>query len=83
MSDCGLCNLVPEEILYEDDICAVVICYSCNVPMVVLKRHDSTASLEEEQHMRAVLHWLRSKEEQYIDDQMRSIPEHKHMHLRG
>jgi len=48
MPDCGLCNLVPEEILYEDDICAVVICYSCNVPMVVLKRHDSTASLEEE-----------------------------------
>ena len=83
MTNCALCRLIPEEVLYEDDVCSVVTCYTCKVPMTVLKRHDPNGTPHEVNHMKAVLEFLKTREEQYIDEQMRSIPEHKHMHLRG
>ena len=83
MPDCGLCHLVPEDMMYQDDICAIVKCKSCDVPMVVLKRHDPNGTEAEVEHMKRVLICFRRKGTQYIDEQMRSIPEHKHIHLRG
>lgn len=81
MAECPLCAREPKApVHYEDDRIWVTECLTCRVPMGVLKRHTSHPKLEE------ALHLARKIEELFpgrrLDDRMRSIPEHYHMHAR-
>lgn len=70
---------------YEDDLCWVAECEQCWVPMVVWKAHDPNPSEEVrvELHRRLVEITLREYTfDCYVDDRMRTIPDHYHAHAR-
>ena len=87
MSDgCELCDAARlTHWFYEDDVCWVAECESCNVPMVVWKRHDPEPpdEVRAELHARlaavVVEHYL---DEHFVDDRLRTIPTHYHAHAR-
>jgi len=70
---------------FEDDVCWVAECESCSVPMVVWKMHDPNPSSEVTAMM---LDRLRVVADEYgpdnywIDDTLRTIPDHYHAHAR-
>ena len=81
---CELCNLyeyreIRTRFHYEDDVCIIVDCEVCDVPMAVLKRHTTTPTEEERAHIAAR---LQSLGDGRLDDDMRNIPDHYHCHLR-
>ena len=83
---CELCDAARlTEWFYEDDVCWVAECESCDVPMVVWKRHDPEPSddVRAELHARlaavVVEHYL---DEHVVDDRLRTIPTHYHAHAR-
>ncbi|MDA8277168.1 MAG: hypothetical protein M0Z45_03075 [Actinomycetota bacterium] len=85
--DCELCSeerLTPW--LYEDKHFFVAICISCDLPMVVLRDHRIDLSDNESSAMKEIL--TKSAVEYFdntpffVDDVMRQIPNHKHMHAR-
>ncbi|MEW6662994.1 MAG: hypothetical protein ACOY9Y_11985 [Bacillota bacterium] len=65
---------------YEDDLCWIADCKICRVPMAVLKRHTPHPTPEEREHMIAKLRKLFGSG--YVDEKMRKIPDHYHIHLR-
>jgi hypothetical protein len=83
---CELCEAVPfTEWYHSDDLCWIADCDSCGVPMVVWRTHDPAPSPE----VRAVLLerltavvTARSDQPFWIDDTLRSIPDHYHAHAR-
>ncbi len=83
---CELCEAARfTEWYYEDDLCWVAECEACFVPMVVWKRHDPNPPEE----IRVVLFGCLSDvadrvlaREYWIDDRLRSIPDHYHAHAR-
>ena len=69
---------------YEDDECWIAECEACDVPMVVWKQHDPKPPDD----VKAMLHERlaavvdRLGFEYYVDDNLRSIPDHYHAHAR-
>lgn len=88
---CELCEAAPlTEWFHADDECWVAECESCSVPMVVWRRHDPAPSDDVKARL-----WARLDEviatlnaardeplEHYVDDHLRSIPDHYHAHAR-
>ena len=70
---------------YEDDVCWIAECELCAVPMVVWRQHDANPDDTVKSRLWDV---LRSSSPSttasmhYIDDNMRSIPDHYHAHAR-
>lgn len=85
-NDCDLCEearITPW--YYEDDDCWVAECEACDVPMIVWRRHDPNPPDD----VKAMLHERLStvvtanfEFEFYVDDNLRSIPNHYHAHAR-
>jgi hypothetical protein len=83
---CELCEATPfTEWFHSDDLCWIAECDACAVPMVVWRVHDPHPSEE----IRALLHArlaaaveARSDDPYWIDENMRSIPDHYHAHAR-
>lgn len=83
MNRCPLCNIpLTQYSLHDDDICRVVICRTCKVPMAVLNRHSDTPTSEEMIHIRSVMDKLGKRFKGILDDSMNTIPSHYHIHLR-
>ena len=85
----GSCELCSEdrmtEWFYEDDDCWVAECESCSVPMVVWRNHHNAPSDETKALLHARLDLVVAEHfdaEHYIDDNLRSIPDHYHAHAR-
>ncbi len=85
-ADCELCEATPfTEWFHSDDLCWIAECDSCGVPMVVWREHDPEppadvkASLHE--RLSAVMD-ARGAGPFWIDDRLRSIPDHYHAHAR-
>jgi hypothetical protein len=85
-SNCELCEAVTMTTWwFDDDVCWVAECESCGVPMVVWKRHDPSPCAELKAEM---LDRLRVVADQHgpsnywIDDTLRTIPDHYHAHAR-
>lgn len=85
-ADCELCLAQPFTPWYHDDeLCWIAECDSCSVPMVVWRLHGAVPpdDVREELHrrLRAVAAGL-SDAPIWIDDRLRSIPDHYHAHAR-
>lgn len=86
----GGCELCLEERitpwLYEDDKFFVAMCVSCDLPMVVLRDHRVELTPQEIDSMRAALvnaaKGYFGDVPFFVDELMRQIPDHKHMHAR-
>jgi hypothetical protein len=84
--DCELCAATPfTEWYHSDDLCWIADCDSCGVPMVVWRVHHPAPADD----VRAILHErlsrvvaARSDDPFWIDDTLRSIPDHYHAHAR-
>lgn len=84
--NCELCEATPfTEWFHNDELCWIAECDSCGVPMVVWRSHDPSPLPE----VRAVLHERLttvveslSSAPFWIDDRLRSIPDHYHAHAR-
>jgi hypothetical protein len=85
-AECELCAAVPfTEWMHSDDLCWIAECDSCRVPMVVWRRHDPNppASVRTELHARlAAVVENRGDQRYWIDENMRTIPDHYHAHAR-
>ena len=82
---CDLCraaHITPWH--YEDDICWVAECDVCDVPMVVWRFHGTAPPEEHVRHMLERLAEVARAQigEFYVDDVMRNIPDHYHVHGR-
>ena len=83
---CELCEASPfTEWFHSDDLCWIAECDSCAVPMVVWRTHDPLPPPE----IRAALHdrltvvmHATNAGAFWIDDTLRSIPDHYHAHAR-
>jgi len=81
---CDLCKReVCTTFYYEDDDFWIVECKTCKVPMIVLKYHRVFSMEEEEVEMKRIVRQLFNNYTYNIDSDMKSIPEHKHWHLRN
>ncbi len=86
VDDCELCEATPfTEWFHSDELCWIAECDSCFVPMVVWRAHDPTPPPE----IRTALHDrltavmdARDAGPFWIDDTLRSIPDHYHAHAR-
>jgi hypothetical protein len=83
---CELCRAERiTEWFYEDEICRIAECEQCSVPMVVWRVHDvspAASTLEHLHRMLAVVVAGHYDFDHYVDDHMRSIPDHYHAHAR-
>ena len=86
VNDCELCEATPfTEWFHSDDLCWIAECDSCSVPMVVWRTHDPTPPEEVRQMLHDRLSNVmeaRSSGPFWIDDHLRSIPDHYHAHAR-
>jgi hypothetical protein len=84
--DCELCEAVEMTTWwFEDDVCWVAECESCAVPMVVWKHHDAAPSDALEARMLERLRVVADEHgpaNYWIDDNLRTIPDHYHAHAR-
>ena len=84
--DCELCEAVEMTTWwFEDDVCWVAECESCAVPMVVWKHHDAAPSAALEARMLERLRIVADEHgptDYWIDDNLRTIPDHYHAHAR-
>lgn len=87
--DQGACELCAAarltEWFYEDELCWIAECEACAVPMVVWRVHDPAPPAD----IKAALHGRLADvvaqffvDEHWIDDNLRSIPDHYHAHAR-
>lgn len=86
---CELCELAPTTTWYAEVEApfgfVLLDCDSCDVPMVVLRRHTATPTAGELETMRAALAEVAATkfgEDWFYDDNMRQIPDHYHGHAR-
>jgi len=88
MSDsCELCEAARlTEWFYEDEACWIAECEQCYVPMVVWKQHDPEPPAAVREAMLELLGAVVRESYRfdgfYVDDNMRSIPNHYHAHAR-
>ena len=83
---CELCEAVRMTTWwFEDSVCWVAECESCSLPMVVWKQHDPSPppDLKEQmlERLRAVAD-VQGPSNYWIDDTLRTIPDHYHAHAR-
>jgi len=79
---CDLCELKTiTKLHYEDDTVIVLDCMSCEVPMIVYKKHTMSISQEDENMMTRIL--TKIAPTAYIDKVQRTIPNHLHWHARN
>ena len=83
---CELCEATPfTQWFHSDEECWIAECDSCCVPMVVWREHDPapSAATREALHAKltAVMESLGTGPF-WIDDSLRSIPDHYHAHAR-
>lgn len=64
---------------YKDEICYVCDCLHCGVPMIVLKEHKRSPTVEEQAHMNSVVEELFGNV--LIRRRPRRIRDHLHWHL--
>ena len=85
-STCELCEATPfTEWFHSDELCWIAECDSCAVPMVVWRRHDPSPDAETRQALHDRLNTVmesRGSGPFWIDDTLRSIPDHYHAHAR-
>ena len=70
---------------YEDDECWIAECELCAVPMVVWRQHDANPDVTVKSRLWERLATVVIEHygfDHYIDDNMRSIPDHYHAHAR-
>ncbi len=70
---------------YEDDVCWIAECESCSVPMVVWREHDNAPAAHVKEYLHDKLAAVVAEHfgfVHYIDDNLRSIPDHYHAHAR-
>jgi hypothetical protein len=69
---------------YEDEVCWVADCEMCEVPMVVWRGHGAIPPPADVAHMHARLQEVAATYfgAIYVDDHLRSIPDHYHAHGR-
>jgi hypothetical protein len=83
---CDLCEAAPlTQWFYSDEECWIAECESCFVPMVVWRTHDPQPDDATKQRLWARLETVMGEQcsfEFYIDDNLRSIPDHYHAHAR-
>lgn len=86
---CDLCEAARfTEWYHDDDICWIAECESCSVPMVVWRQHGIEPSEAERAHMLEALGVVADRlfggeiGAWWLDDNMRSIPTHFHVHAR-
>ncbi len=83
---CDLCEAAPiTPRLYEDELCWVAECESCWVPMVVWNEHDPNPPEEVRAVMISRLALVVDQHygfEYFVDENMRTIPDHYHAHAR-
>jgi len=83
---CELCEAARlTDWYYEDDLCWVAECEACFVPMVVWKAHDPHPPEEIRVVLLTHLNRIAADllgEHYFIDDRLRSIPDHYHAHAR-
>ena len=86
---CELCEAAPiTERYYSDDLCWIAECESCALPMVVWRSHGAEPPAVAREHMieqlRAVVDARGGTlaESYWIDEAMRTIPDHFHVHAR-
>ena len=83
---CELCEATPfTEWFHSDEMCWIAECDSCAVPMVVWREHDATPSAEVRAELHAKLTVVMESLDSgpfWIDDSLRSIPDHYHAHAR-
>ena len=83
---CELCEanrLTPW--YYEDDECWIAECELCAVPMVVWRKHEANPDDFVKSRLWERLAIVVTEHygfDHYIDDNMRSIPDHYHAHAR-
>lgn len=85
--ECALCKINPEDnkVYYEDDRIIIVECFTCKVPMAVLKRHTMQPNIEEEAILTRALSSVGKKvlgDKFRIDKKQRAIKDHLHYHAR-
>ncbi|MEY2959300.1 MAG: hypothetical protein RLZZ01_1868 [Actinomycetota bacterium] len=85
-ADCDLCAAAPITTWWwDDETCWVAECESCGVPMVVWKVHDPepppAVKAELLDRLRTVAD-VHGPEDYWIDDRLRSVPDHYHAHAR-
>lgn len=84
--DCELCEATQfTEWFYDDDECWIAECESCAVPMVVWRRHDPLPHADTKARLHARLAEVvdrRFDGSWWIDDNLRTIPDHYHAHAR-
>lgn len=86
---CELCELVRSTRwfaqVFEPFPFTLLECDSCDVPMAVLGEHRATVSESERAVMAKALAWVAEAHdlgEITLDDRMRQIPDHYHLHAR-
>jgi len=86
---CELCELARTTtwyVVYDEPVRFTILdCDSCDVPMAVLGAHRATPTSEERVAMHAALGSLADRKYPrgwYLDDHMRQIPDHYHVHAR-
>jgi hypothetical protein len=86
MSHCDLCEAAPlTEWFYSDEECWIAECESCWVPMVVWRTHNPVPDEATKARLVERLGTVMAERfdfEFYIDDNLRSIPDHYHAHAR-
>lgn len=84
--DCELCEAAAfTEWFHSDELCWVAECDSCFVPMVVWRQHDPAPSPDIRQALHDRLSAVMEAQGAgtfWIDDTLRSIPDHYHAHAR-
>jgi hypothetical protein len=69
---------------HEDEVCWIAECEMCEVPMVVWRSHGAAPPAADVAHMYARLNEVAAAHfgAIYVDDQLRTIPDHYHAHGR-
>lgn len=83
--DCLLCKAERISTWYhEDDVCWIADCLVCLTPMVVWRGHGTEPPMAEREHMLVELDRVTTEVigPWWLDDDMRTIPDHFHMHGR-
>ena len=78
-SNCPLCNVKEEDILWKDGSFFGIICKTCGIPLCILKEHKASATEEEMEEMKDILK-RRYPGYRLRGIGMRSIPAHFHEH---
>ena len=84
---CPLCQAEKLTHWFEEtDLYWIALCKTCNVPMVVLKRHDTDISVDEAADMISALAEIADEffgtSIWRLDRECRKIPDHWHAHAR-